>query len=404
MKLEIRHYLRRGTQLLTLPNFMVFSYTLFLTGFYYIPNAVDQYKFYSIAVFLPGLFVISPVLRTLKNNILWHAILAYLIYMLLTSMWSVDFSAIQLFHDARLVAYILMFILLTVFIFQRDSKQLDTIIRLTCISASFAAVISVFQWYSNHPFPSSRLIGIGITENPNPSAFIYGFFAVFTCYYALRTSFIKVRLAFALLCVALLIFVLLTGSKTGALATASAIALLLVFHTRHHILLLAGSVLACVGVVVYLLWFLGILSSPADYGFISRHTIWGNVLDQGLTAPLFGNGFQKELLVTPSGELAGESYAHNTFLASFRDGGITGLLLYLFIMGTAIRIAVQHIRKHKDPIYLTLLAFGLICMSADTDQLITRPRELWIIFWLPLALLVGQRLTEARSVSRQEAG
>lgn len=404
MQLKIQHYLRQGSQLLNLPNFLLVSYTLFLAGFYFIPNAVDQYKFYGVAVFLPGLFTIKFLLGALKNNLLWHAILAYLLYMLLTSVWSTDFSATQLFYDARLVAYILVFVLLTVFIFQRNSKQLDVIIRLTCISASFAAIISIFQWYSSHPFPSSRLIGIGTIENPNPSAFIYGFFAIYACYYALHTSNIKARLTFASPCVALLIFVLLTGSKTGALATASAVALLLVIHTHHHKLLLAGSVLACIGTVVYLLWQLGIFSSPADYGFVSRLAIWGNVLDQALTAPLFGNGFQRELLLTPSGSLAEENYTHNTFLASFRDGGITGLLLHLFVMGTAIHIAVQHIKKHKDPIYLILLVFGLICMSADTDQLITRPRELWIIFWLPLALLVGQRLTEARSVSRQEAG
>lgn len=60
-KLEIRHFLRRVTQLLTLPNFLVFIYTLFLTGFYYLPNAVDQYKFYSFTVFLPGLLAIGPI-------------------------------------------------------------------------------------------------------------------------------------------------------------------------------------------------------------------------------------------------------------------------------------------------------------------------------------------------------
>ena len=320
MQLKIQHYLRQGSQLLNLPNFLLVSYTLFLAGFYFIPNAVDQYKFYGVAVFLPGLFTIKFLLGALKNNLLWHAILAYLLYMLLTSVWSTDFSATQLFYDARLVAYILVFVLLTVFIFQRNSKQLDVIIRLTCISASFAAIISIFQWYSSHPFPSSRLIGIGTIENPNPSAFIYGFFAIYACYYALHTSNIKARLTFASPCVALLIFVLLTGSKTGALATASAVALLLVIHTHHHKLLLAGSVLACIGTVVYLLWQLGIFSSPADYGFVSRLAIWGNVLDQALTAPLFGNGFQRELLLTPSGSLAEENYTHNAFLASFRDG------------------------------------------------------------------------------------
>lgn len=65
MQLEIQHYLRQGTQLLNLPNFLLVSYTLFLAGFYFIPNAVGQYKFYSVAVFLPGLFAIKPLLGAL---------------------------------------------------------------------------------------------------------------------------------------------------------------------------------------------------------------------------------------------------------------------------------------------------------------------------------------------------
>ncbi|HHJ15595.1 MAG TPA: O-antigen ligase family protein [Gammaproteobacteria bacterium] len=389
-------------KLLTLPNFLVFTYTLFLTGFYYIPNAVDQYKFYSIAVFLPGLFILKPALRELKGNILWYAILAYLCYMLLTSLWSIDFSAKQLFRDARLGVYIMMFILLTVFIARLNRKLLDTIIRLTCIVAGIAATISIFLWYSNHPFPSSRLIGIGTIGNPNPSAFIYGFFAVFACYYAFRAQDIRTRLAFALICMVLLAFVALTRSNTGILATATAIPLLLIAHTHHHRLLLVGGTLTGIGAVVYLLGSLGALSGPTDSGFTERLIIWEKVLDQGKAAPAFGNGYQKEILMTSSGGFDKANYAHNTFLASLRDGGITGLLLHLFIMAIAIRIAVQFARKNRDPIYLILLVFGFICMSADTDQLITRPRELWVIFWLPLALLAGLEVEgRQRSASRQ---
>ena len=36
----------------SLPNVVFVTYTLFLAGFYFVPNAVDNYKFYIAAVFL----------------------------------------------------------------------------------------------------------------------------------------------------------------------------------------------------------------------------------------------------------------------------------------------------------------------------------------------------------------
>jgi uncharacterized protein (DUF983 family) len=51
---------------------------------------------------------------------------------------------------------------------------------------------------------------------------------------------------------------------------------------------------------------------------------------------------------------------------------------------------------NNNPIYLVLLIFGLLCMLTATDRPITRPRELWIIFWLPLAMILAQELLQMR--------
>ena len=45
----------------SLANVTFGTYSLFLAGFYFVPNAVDLYKFYIAAVFLPGLFLIPAV-------------------------------------------------------------------------------------------------------------------------------------------------------------------------------------------------------------------------------------------------------------------------------------------------------------------------------------------------------
>ncbi len=387
--------LRRNSTL-HLTNYLVFAYTLFLLGFFVIPNAVDQYKFFIGAVFLPGLFAAKRVFQTLDHIRLWQLSLLYLLYMLITSFWSAEFSVKELAYTLLLTAYLIMFLLISVLIFQHDRTLFQTILKFVAISAAVAAVVSIALWYAEHPFPSSRLVGIGTIENPNPSAFVYGFFAVISCYYAFRSRGLRARLGFALVCAILLVFVVLTQSNTGILATALAVTLVFVFHKHHNpVILIAG--LAGVSLAgLYLLSSLGMLYDPADSGILERLPIWQTVLEQSGRAPIFGNGYQKELLLTDSGTADIANYAHNAFLATARDGGLVGLSLQLLMLLAALHGALRIAQAEGEPIYAILLMFALICMLADTDQLITRPRELWVIFWLPLAIILahGTKPTE----------
>lgn len=152
-----------------------------------------------------------------------------------------------------------------------------------------------------------------------------------------------------------------------------------------------------------MLWSLGLLSNPADSGFSERLPIWRTVLDQWFDASVFGNGYQPQLLLTPPGDEDIANYAHSAFLSTLRDSGLTGLLLRLLVLATATRAASALAREYGDPIYLILIVFGFICMTADTDQLITRPRELWIIFWLPLAMILARTPASARGFFSRKA-
>jgi len=390
--------------LLNLQGYLALAYSLFLVGYFIIPSGGDLYKFYSVAVFVPGLFAVKPALREPVDAGLWYSILAYLVYMLLTSFWSIDFTAKEFLVDARLAAYIVMFLLITILLSARDQKLFESILRLVCVGAGIAALISIALWYSKYPIPRPRLTGIGIIDNPNPSAFVYGFFALLNAYYAFRSGNPWAKTVFFFLCIVLLAFVYLTRSNTGILATATSVSLLLAFYKHNHRLLAAGSILGAVAAILYLLWSLGLLSDPVDSGFSERLRVWQLVLNQWLEAPVFGNGYQSEFLLTPSGGKDVANWAHNALLATLRDGGIIGLTLHLLVLATATRAASRLARKYGDPIYLILIVFGFICMTADTDLLITRPRELWIIFWLPLALILARGPVSASDLfSRKSA-
>jgi O-antigen ligase len=375
-----------------LPNVVFGTYTLFLAGFYFVPNAVDLYKFYIVAVFLPGLFLIPKVLKQTRGSIIWLGLTTYLGYMLLSSLWSSDFSIELLWRDFRYVLYILSFILLTLYFFSRNRELPEAVLQRVSLVVFLAAAVSILIFepiYQLTALGEERLVGVGTTQNPNPSAFIYGFFGVISLDYVLQNRKSRWAYVYAAGAVIIALFVILTQSNTSLLALTTACALLfLVEHRTARRTLVAGLLFLLVA-GIYLAWSLGAFNADIDIGFTKRWPIWQHTLELWRDAPFFGQGFQMEVLLTEDGQPSELNYAHSTFLATLRDGGLTGLallsLVYICAFRTAVRIALVHGRA----LYLSLFVFGLLCVLVDTDQIITRPRELWIILWLPLSCLIA---------------
>jgi hypothetical protein len=372
------------------------AYFVFMLGFFFIPNAVDQYKLYSVAVFIPALALLPRMARRIGADRLLLAILAYLLWMLLSSFWSETFVAEDFFKTLRLVAYLVVFVLLTAYAANRDPVLFARGTGALSLAAAVAAIISMPLWYADHAFADSRIIGMGTLDNPNPSSFAYGFFALLSCQLALTNDTALGRRLFILATLVLGGFVVLTRSNTGILATILSIALLLLLHHRGRVLLLVSGALVACGAVIFLAYSVGILDSPMDSGLSQRIPIWETVIGQIERAPLIGNGYQKHLLLYADGSADVANYAHCALLASFRDGGLVGVSLHLLVLGIALGTAARCFREAADPAFLAYLLFGFICMLADTDQLVTRPRELWIIFWLPLAVMIAWRVNRQR--------
>ena len=39
--------------------------------------------------------------------------------------------------------------------------------------------------------------------------------------------------------------------------------------------------------------------------------------------------------------------------------------------------------------FLALILYGMLCAIPDLDRILTRPRELWLFLWLPVALVMA---------------
>lgn len=385
----------------SLSHVVIVTYTLFLAGFFFVPNAVDHYKFYIVVVFLPGLLLLPTTLRRTRGSLIWLSLLAYLTYTLLSSFWSETFSFAVLWRDMRYTAYLLSFILLTVFLFEYNRRLPQAIMLFVTVVAIVAAIVSVvtFQDFAMLPaLTERRLIGVGTIGNSNSSAFIYGFYGVFALYYARRHR----DTVFGWFCVCgvlvMFLFVILSQSNTGFLALSTACALL--FLTDRHSDLIAPramltGLLLLLGSALFLAWSLGLTGTEVDAGFLNRLPIWGHTLQLWLQAPIFGQGYQQTLALAPDGTsnaVNSVNYAHSLFLSALRDGGVVGLALLLLVYFFALRSALKLALQERRGLYLCLFLFGLVCVMADTNQIVTRPRELWVILWLPLGCLVAYEL------------
>ena len=276
-------------------NLVFVTYITFLAGFYFVPNAVDHYKFYIAAVFFPGLLLLPTALKQARHSLIWLCLLAYLGYMLLSSLWSDNFSTAMLWRDVRYTGYILSFILVTLYFFGRNRLLPTAIMQLVALVVIVAAAISIATFEPDTQQPVSlqqRMVGLGTTDNPNPSAFIYGFFAVIALDYARRHWGEKLAYVYTAGFAIIFIFVIWTQSNTGLLALTAACTLLFLADRRRARPTLFIGLLLGLATAAYLAWSLGLLTAAVDAGFNKRLSIWRYVVEQWQSAPVFGHGYQ----------------------------------------------------------------------------------------------------------------
>jgi len=83
------------------------------------------------------------------------------------------------------------------------------------------------------------------------------------------------------------------------------------------------------------------LSRLSEISFPQRIHIWKHALDLITTAPVFGNGYQAEFIAHIPNSTAVFDSAHNTFLATVRDGVLIGLGLQLLVITFAYRAGLR---------------------------------------------------------------
>ena len=355
-------------------------YTLFIAGYFLLPMATGHRELFYVLVMPLPLLLWREIQQFYRGNALAILLLVYMGFMMMTLLWTSNFDAGEAATAVWYSLALISFCLLSGFIWIQYPQRIDRLARRVTWLAAPVALTSIIVWYLNNPFPGSRLEPLGVMHHQNKAACAYGIFLLLCAHY------------------------LLTGKGRGNKAlytTIGAVILSLILFTQSRTAL-AGM---CVGLLVLLgaraLWIIGfglavswslLAINPRDWGprvaeFSFRPGIWKQMLADMDGHWWFGRGY----LVNPKVEAYGiiHNHAHNGYLASLRDGGLVGLALILAILGLAGLWAFRLYRQRGERLYLALLLYGMTCIAMDFDRLLVHPKEMWLFFWLPIALIMA---------------
>ncbi len=358
---------------------------MFLCSYFIFRDYSDPYRFFARVVFVLGVFVLFGSFREFWRDTLFRVLAVYMLYLLLSGFWSDPLDWYRLGQKLTISIYLLSFFAITHFLIRWGDHRYQRMLQICVLVAAVAAATSLLEFYRENPFPDTRLAGIGALTNTNEFANVYGIFALLAMGFALQTRKLVYKVPFLLAIVVFIFFVWFGQSRTAFFSLLAALLVLVGLVLKEKGLLYAA-VLAALTVALAL-GFPDVMEQALLRGPGLRPDIWAQIWHDAKTAPIAGHGLISPISIEAGGQLFGT--AHNAYLQVFWQAGVIGLGLFLVVLAVAFRYAWLRGRHQGDYTVFCILLFTACIMMTGVDTLIARPRDQWMLFWLPLAMLLG---------------
>ncbi len=367
------------------PFLLLTAYGIFLCSYFIFYDYSDPYRFFARVVFVLGFFVLAGSFREVGKQPLFRLLILYMLYLLCSGFWSEPFDWYQIGQKFTISAYLLSFIAITHFLLRWNEAWYQRMLQLCVMLAALSALVSVLVFYRENPFPDTRLNGIGSLTNVNEFANVYGLFAILAMGFALRSRQLVHKVAFLLAITAFVCFAWFGQSRTAFASMLLALLILMGLTLRNGRVLYSAFLAVLAGALVVA--FPDLLLQALHRGLGLRPDIWAHMWAEAKASPIVGHG-----LISLGSVDAGYQHfgsAHNAYLQVFWQGGMIALCLFLAVLMVAFRSAWLRGRQRGDYTVFCILVFTACIMMTGVDTLIARPRDQWLLFWLPLALLLG---------------
>ncbi|SNY66882.1 O-antigen ligase [Enterobacter sp. CC120223-11] len=190
----------------------------------------------------------------------------------------------------------------------------------------------------------------------------------------------------------LLLCLILTQSRGPLMALIVASAVTALLRPKWNVKSLAAIsllIIAAAGLLYasgFLDTFISRIDSSYQQSFV-RFGIWQHAWDVAMQKPIFGWGFEKELkFVNSIGQHI--TTTHSLYFAALLKGGAVGFILFVFVIGLALWRCKQHFALNQKA-EVAIWLFALVFYTTQGMFIISNPREYWVLFWLPLIIVMS---------------
>jgi hypothetical protein len=374
------------------PYALLIAFAVFHCGYFFMSDYSDHYRLFGRLVFPLGLFTLVSGFRALRDSTLFRLLLAYMFYLLCTAFWAQQMDWYRLGQKFTISLYLVTLITATHFLVNWNPRLFGRMLHGLILVAAIAAASNMVYFYSasENLFPGTRLWIYGSLTNPNEFSNIYGVFAILALGWALRAESLVEALPGAIAAILSLLLIWLGQSRTAFIALLLALLAMTCLSSRgrratHWII----GVLSVAGLSLALLM-PEVIEEAMLRGTSLRPDIWREIWLHALDAPILGHGLTPNVAVQLENIRLFET-AHNAYLQVFWQGGLVGLGLFLALLARAAYEAWTLGSCEGDMTILCILLFTMMVMLTGVDTLIERPRDQWILFWLPVSLLLATR-------------
>lgn len=291
----------------------------------------------------------------------------------------------------------------------RSGKSLSWVLGgALLVAVLFAWLTLVYQYgVLEHPYsyPEARAFrlhelgwrGFADLDHPIVAGLYYGVFAVVLCWFFISYP-IRVwqggLLGLGML--GLLLYVLFTFSRGAWFSMASAIFVLLLLVPNRKSRTLLGLGILVVGLLALFFW--PEIQAERGVGLSNREEIWQNWLARLPEFWLIGSGGGADLYYKFANGYEA-FHAHSLYLQLWYEFGVIGFLLFAGLLSSLLWKAWQCREQPLARLGAALLVFAMVAMVSDIYAIFHRPSPYWVVFWLPVGILLGVQKPERAPTS-----